>query len=311
MKVVVLGMGGTIAGVADASALRGYRAGEVAVARLLDGLDLATGVELVAEQVAQVDSKDMDEALWLALALRARHWLAQDAVAGVVVTHGTDTLEETAFFLHAALDPAKPLVLTGAMRPSTDAAPDGPGNLRDAVAVAADPAARGVLVVFAGQVFGASGVRKVHPRDVDAFEGGDAGPVGRVGAGGFVATGRWPRAGAEHAPWALEALARRLDEGQGLPWVAWVASHAGATGDEVRALLAAGVAGLVVAGTGNAMVHRRLEVALEEARAAGVPVVVGSRCGQGDAQPAEAGDRALALTPSQARIALQLRLLGA
>jgi len=315
MKVVVLGMGGTIAGVSDTSALRGYRAGEVQVAELVGTAGVPAGVEVVTEQVAQVDSKDMDESLWLALALRAQHWLAQPEVTGIVVTHGTDTLEETAFFLHSVLDLAKPLVLTGAMRPSTDAEPDGPGNLRDAIRVAATPGAIGVLVVFAGRLFLGSAVRKVHPRRVDAFEAGDPGLLGRITGEGLAMSAAWPRSIHGQVPGALTAFAGRIVAGRKLPWVAWVTSHAGATGEDVLALLAAGVEGLVVGGTGNGMVHRRLEAALAQARAQGVPVVIGSRCSLGDAQsaiarPDGADDDDLALQPAKARIALQLRLLG-
>ena len=302
-------MGGTIAGVGDAAAPRGYRAGEVPVAALVDGLGLPPGLSLVAEQVAQVDSKDMDEALWLALARRVQHWLGQADVAGVVVTHGTDTLEETACFLHATVAAEKPVVLTGAMRPATDPLADGPANLRDAIEVAASAGARGVVAVFAGQIFDGDAVRKVHPARDDAFEGGDAGPLGTV-VGDRVSTLRgWPGGAAFAAP-ALDALERRLASGQRLPWVAWVSSHAGATGEEVRALVAAGVEGLVAAGTGNAMLHERLEQALADARRQGVAVMVGSRCSLGDADAVEpAGAATVALQPAKARVVLQLRLL--
>ena len=305
-------MGGTIAGVADASAPRGYRAGDVPIAALASGLGLPTGCTLETEQVAQVDSKDMDEALWLALARRAEHWLGQADVCGLVVTHGTDTLEETAFFLHAVLDPVKPLVVTGAMRPSTDPRADGPGNLRDAIVVAAHADAHGVLVVFAGQVFAGDEVRKVHPHRVDAFAAGDAGPLASIDGDGVRAVRPWPSGGSPRSPDALDALARRLDSGGRLPWVAWLVSHAGSTGGEVVALVAAGVDGLVVGGTGNSMPHHRMEDALRQARSAGVRVLVGSRCSLGDADaPGLPGDTAAgaALQPAKARIALQLQLL--
>ncbi|WP_229722677.1 asparaginase [Xylophilus rhododendri] len=295
---------------ADRASQHGYRAGQVPVGQLTQGLALPAGCELLAEQVAQIDSKDMAEAVWLALARRLQHWLAQPEVHGVVVTHGTDTLEETAFFLHAVLQAGKPVVLTGAMKPASDAEPDGPGNLRDAIAVACMPGAQGVLVVFAGRVLAGSEVRKVHPKRIDAFEAGDAGCLARGRAGDWEILRGWPMAGADHVPGALEALQARLEQGGRLPWVAWLSSHAGATGREVRALLAAGVEGLVVAGTGNATLHREMEHALDEARAAGVQVSIGSRCPLGDADPFDRGDRKPALTPAQARIALQLSLLS-
>ncbi len=141
-KVVVLGTGGTIAGRAScASDNIGYTAAQVGVADLLasvPGLDaVLAGHRLHSEQVAQVDSKDMGFALWQALASRISDHLAQPDVTGVVITHGTDTLEETAYFLHAvlplALQNSKPVVLTCAMRPATALSPDGPQNLLDAV----------------------------------------------------------------------------------------------------------------------------------------------------------------------------------
>ncbi len=122
-RIVVLGTGGTIAGRADSAQDNlGYRAAEVGVDDLLRGVPRAHGLALVTEQVAQVDSKDMDFPVWLALAGRCAHWLGREDVAGIVITHGTDTMEETAFFLQSVLAPARPVVLTGAMRPATSAA---------------------------------------------------------------------------------------------------------------------------------------------------------------------------------------------
>ena len=160
-KVVVLATGGTIAGsAASASDGIGYTAAQVGVDQLLAsvaGLDqVLAGRKLIAEQVAQIDSKDMSFAVWQQLALRVSHHLREADVVGVVITHGTDTLEETAYFLHAVL-PAqwlalKPVVLTCAMRPASSAAPDGPQNLRDAVVVANTAGACGVVAVVAGKV---------------------------------------------------------------------------------------------------------------------------------------------------------------
>ena len=310
MKVVVLGMGGTIAGVGDASAPRGYRSGEVSVDALVAGAGLPDGLEVLTEQVAQADSKDMDEGLWLQLVLRVSHWAAQEDVAGVVVTHGTDTLEETAYFLAATLAPAKPVVLTGSMYPSTHATPDGPGNLRDALRVAAHDDMRGVLVMFAGRLFSGSEVRKVHPLRPDAFEAGDAGALARFENGDLVQYRHWPVCDAAYQPEALAALQALIAQRKPLPWVAWITSHAGATGAEVQALVAAGVKGLVVGGTGNASLHHRLEEALAEAKAAGVPVEIGSRCSLGDAGSVLPGSTEAALPPAKARIAMQLRLIA-
>lgn len=185
-NIVILGTGGTIAGVAEqAGTSVGYRAAQLGVAQMLQAvpdLERVAAASLQTEQLAQLDSKDMDHATWHALALRCAELLARDDVSGIVITHGTDTLEETAWFLQCVLRPAKPVVLTCAMRPATAISADGPGNLRDAVACAADTqaAGRGVLAVVAGRVFSARQVRKVHPYRVDAFDGSGTGPQGWV-----------------------------------------------------------------------------------------------------------------------------------
>ena len=303
-KIVVLGTGGTIAGKAEtASDNVGYRAAQLGVADLLQGLPAQAGLQVETEQVAQVDSKDMDFAVWVALAQRCAHWLARDEVAGLVVTHGTDTMEETAYFLQALLAPAKPVVLTGAMRPATSAAADGPQNLADALALAGTPGARGVCVVFAGTVHGAHDVAKAHNYRLDAFTSGDAGPVARIEEGRLRQLRDWP-GGTPMRP--LASLRAPAD----WPRVEIVFSHAGATGSTVRALVADGVRGLVVAGTGNGTLHHALEEALVQAQSAGVAVRRTTRCPEG-VVIATAGDRlpAVGWSPVKARIALILALM--
>ena len=165
---MVLGTGGTIAGgSAHAGDNVGYRAGERPVQALLQGLGelaLPPGVLLQAEQVAQIDSKDAGVAFWSALHARCAAHLADDAVQGIVVTHGTDTLEESAWLLACTLQVRKPLVLTCAMRPATALSPDGPQNLRDALALACEPRAPGVSVVCAGAVHLPRQVQKRFPQ---------------------------------------------------------------------------------------------------------------------------------------------------
>jgi L-asparaginase len=309
--IVILGTGGTIAGTAaDPSDNVGYTAAQRSVADLLAAVPALQGQAIESEQVAQVDSKDMDHAIWQRLAQRAAHHLARPEVAGVVVTHGTDTLEETAWFLHRVLAPAKPLVLTAAMRPATALGADGPQNLLDAVHVAREPGARGVVVVLAGSVHGAPDVRKVHPYRTDAFDSGDAGALARVEEGRLRVLRTWPSGDAL----GLGAVAA---DATGWPWVAVVPSHAGARGEVVEALVAAGVRGLVVAGTGNGSIHHALETALKRAVAAGVPVRCGTRCTQGVIVGASGGKSddglpvAATATPWQARIDLMLELMRA
>jgi len=310
-RVVVLGTGGTISGrAANSGDNIGYTAGEVGVADLLGGIEAPAGVTLAAEQVAQVDSKDMSFAIWRALALRCAHWLAQPDVAGVVITHGTDTLEETAFFLQSALAPRKPIVLTCAMRPASALSPDGPQNVRDAIAVAATPGAQGVSAVCAGTVLGAFDVQKVHTYRLDAFDAGDAGPLGYVEEGAVRRVRDWPvsETGA--------ALDRLPEDEAAWPRVEIVTSHVGASGAVIRALRADGGAssplrGLVLATTGNGTLHHALEAAALEAQATGIAVLRATRCTQGRilAKPGDTLRDAGALTPVKARIALTLALL--
>jgi L-asparaginase len=317
-RVVVLGTGGTIAGRAASGGDNiGYTAGQVGVADLLGGIDAPEGLELVAEQVAQLDSKDMSFDTWLQLAQRCACWLAEADVAGVVVTHGTDTIEETAFFLQTVLAPGKPVVLTCAMRPASSLSPDGPQNVRDAIAVAAAPAAKGVTVVCAGTIHSALDVQKVHTYRPDAFASGDAGPVGYVEEGAVRRLRQWPQTPAGKGSKILEAKPGAATH---WPRVEIVTSHAGASGAIIDLLLqerAAGVAepvrGLVLAATGNGTVHHALEAAALRAQGAGLAVLRATRCASGRILP-RPDDRlrdAGPLTPVKARIALMLELLEA
>lgn len=312
-KIVVLGTGGTIAGTSSVAGTNvGYTAGQIGVAQLLaaiPGLEQAAGGALAAEQVAQLDSKDMDFDVWVRLAQRCAAHLADPLVAGIVITHGTDTLEETAWLLDQLLATSKPVVLTCAMRPATALVPDGPQNLLDAVSLAAEPQARGVLVLAAGVVHAARAVSKVHPLRLDAFDSGDAGPLGWLEAGRV----RWTHG---RAPLALDAPYAALLPALGAaawPRVEIVLSHAGSDGALVDWLVEKGVRGIVAAATGNGTLHHALEEALARAVAAGVRVWVASRCPQGrmlDLRDAPWRD-AEGLSPVKARISLMLELMQA
>ncbi len=315
--VVVLGTGGTIAGTAPAGAPdHRYVAAQLGVADLLAGVpglaEAARGHAIEAEQVAQVDSKDMDFAVWRALVARLDVHLARPEVAGVVITHGTDTLEETAYFLHRVLGAVKPVVLTAAMRPATSVEADGPVHLRQAVsAVVAEPRWGGVAVVLQGEVHDAREVRKVHPRALRAFASGEAGPAAswQAETGGW----HWHHPLVQAQPWPGS---RALLAAPEWPWVEVLHSHAGARAAAVSAWQAAGVAGLVVVATGNGTVHQALQAALVQAQAAGVAVWRCTRCPRGALLEAAAEDDdapwcpASALPPAQARIALMLSLMA-
>lgn len=320
-RIVVLGTGGTIAGRAERGSDNvGYKAGQVGVQPLLQDIAplqaMLQGRHLLAEQVAQVDSKDMGFAVWTALAQRCVAHLQDAEVEAVLVTHGTDTLEETAYFLEqvvpAALQQAKPLVLTCAMRPASALTPDGPQNVLDAVAVALNSAARGVLVVCAGAVHSARQVQKSHTYRVDAFDSGDAGPLAVVEEGRV----RWFGVPVSAAP----AYAVNLQTLASAAWprVEIVMNYVGASGAMVRSLTKPDATvpplrGLVVAGTGNGTLHVDLEAAVLEAQAQGVRVVRASRCARGQVVAGEATaalPHSQGLSPVKTRIALMLQLMA-
>ena len=311
---VVLATGGTIAGRSDrADDLVAYMAGQVAVADLLDAVPRLSGLPLEGEQIVQIDSKDMSLSVWQALVRRLVHHLARPEVSSVVITHGTDTLEETAYLLHVLLQPTKPVVLTCAMRPATALMADGPQNLSDAVALARHSDARGVALVCDGQVHSGLEVSKVHSYRLDAFDSGDAGPLGAMEGGGFRLFRAFP-VSAQPLPARALQLERFLATAA-LPRVALLTSHADADGDLVRALLAQSakrpLRGIVVAGTGNGSVNQPLEDALVEAQVGGVRVVRATRCARGVVlpRPGHALPEISSLSPVKARLALALELL--
>jgi L-asparaginase len=291
-KIVVLATGGTIAGLAsDVSKPQNYTAGQVGVADLLQGV-AHEGVELLTEQVAQIDSKDMSFTVWQSLLACVVHWLGQDDVQGVVITHGTDTLEETAYFLQSVFQPTKPVAMTCAMLPANAPDSDGPGNLKDALAWVQLPNATGVSVVCAGQVHAGQAVQKSHSHLRNPFtsQAGVTHPVAlRVpSVAQVLACTHWPR-------------------------VELVLNHAGADGRLVRALMVHDAPqGWVVAGTGNGTLHDDLEAALLDAQKQGAEVLRASRCAQGGVQSRDADmlPHAGGLTAVQARVALLMHLVA-
>jgi L-asparaginase len=310
--VVVLGTGGTIAGTASsASDNVGYTAAQLGAADLVTAIPALSAFNLEVEQVAQLDSKDMSFNVWRDLALRCAHHVARSEVAGIVITHGTDTLEETAYFLNRVLHANKPVVLTAAMRPATSAQADGPQNLLDSVALVLTSGAHGVMAVLAGTVHGAVDVRKVHTYQLDAFTSGDSGALARVEEGVLRQLRAWP---ASDAICAADQLISLLPTDESAwPQVHIVSSHAGATALPVQALVAAGVRGMVVSATGNGTLHHVVEAALIQAQSAGVKVLRATRCNDGpvvgrSASPIPVLPR---LNAVKARIELMLQLMRA
>ena len=184
--VVVLATGGTIAGAAASDVQAGYTSGQVGVEQLLAAVPQAKKLAtLRGEQISNIGSQDMNDEVWLKLAKRINELVAQPDVAGVVITHGTDTIEETAYFLNLVVKSRKPVVLTAAMRPSTALSADGPLNFYNAVAVAAnkDAAGRGVLVVANDWIHGAASLTKTSTTAVQTFLSPLSGLIGTVAYG--------------------------------------------------------------------------------------------------------------------------------
>lgn len=304
--IAILATGGTIAGSADdaASAAR-YRAGAVPIDQLLAAskLGLERIADVRAEQVAQIDSKDLTFDVWEKLVSRIRHWVDVERVDGVVITHGTDTLEETAMLLHLTQQGDTPIVLTAAMRPSTSLSADGPLNLLNAVRLAASPAARGrgVLVALNQRVHAARDVQKGHTFAVEAFVSPDTGPVG------FVLDGQVQLQRATQQLAAADVLP--MPPAGQWPWVEVLASYAQPDARLVDALVSSGVKGLVIAATGAGSIHTNLESALDRASQQGVLVLRSSRTGAGmvPAQPGGPGWASTGtLNPYKARVLLML-----
>ena len=303
--VVVIGTGGTIAGTAARPQDHtGYKAGTLTAADLIAAVPALAGQALESESLAQLDSCDMDHATWVKLALAVQRHLARMEVVGVVITHGTDTLEETACFLHHTVLAHKPVVMTAAMRPATAPSPDGPQNLVDALTVARQAGAQGVLAVLGGSVYEGAMLRKVHGYRIDAFSGGDAGPVALVQDGRLRRFRDWPAQRPAH-PTALTV------DSADWPVVDIVTSYAGARGAALDAVVAAGARGVVIAGTGNGSVHATLMAAARRAEQQGVVVRRASRCLLGGVvgERADALPSAGELTPAQARVKLMLELI--
>ncbi len=311
-RLHLLATGGTIAG-ASASATQyvGYRPAVTPVDALLAAVPaLAEVADITGEQVAQVASQDMTGALRLALAQRINALLATDTFDGVIVTHGTNTLEETAYFLNLTVRSRKPVVLVGAMRPANALSADGPMNLfRAAVVAASEQAAgRGVVVVMNDRIIGARDLHKADTMTVDAFSAPLFGVLGLVSD--------------RHAHFYRGGLRRHTADSafvvshlHSLPSVHIAYGHEDDDGTAIDAFVAAGAQGIVHAGAGTASVSQRVQPAILEAVARGVVVVRAPRGAHGllargmefddETHGTVTGDT---LSPPKARVLLQLAL---
>jgi L-asparaginase len=266
--VAVLSTGGTIASKQNPSK-GGYEA-------VLTGKDLVAAVPAIqnvarvfVEQISNISSSDMNPELWVRLAGKVNELLAMPDLAGVVITHGTNTLEETAYFLDLTVTGAKPVILVGAQRPASDSDSDGPRNLLDAIRVCVSPEAgnNGVLVVMNGQINPARDVTKSNTSQVETFRSLEFGPLGLVDADGV----RFYRA-------SLRRQAIPITSETQLGRVEIIMNYAGADGLLVRSLLNAGeINGLVIAGLGLGCVSSSMFDAIQEARAKDIAVVISTR----------------------------------
>ena len=313
-NVVILATGGTIAGAQPKEGDPGYKSGSLAIESLIaaaPGMDkMAT---ITGEQVASIGSQDMNDAVWFKLARRANELLATPGVDGIVVTHGTDTLEETAYFLNLVIKSDKPVVLVGSMRPATSTSPDGPLNLYNAVAVAADPGAKGlgVLVVSNDDLFAAREIQKTNTTDLQTFISPNRGQLGEAYYGKAWYFNKPINRHTVASEFSLDGLAA-------LPRVDIVYAHANADGKMVEAAVAAGAKGIVLAGVGDGNTTAPMVDALAAAAAKGVVVVRSTRVGSGIVRRnIEVNDdklgfvAALELNPQKARVLLRLALTRA
>jgi L-asparaginase len=309
--IVVLATGGTIAGAAATDVQAGYTSGQVGVEQLLAAVPQAKKLaNLKGEQISNIGSQDMNDEVWLKLARRINELLSKPDVDGIVITHGTDTIEETAYFLNLVVKSKKPVVLTAAMRPSTALSADGPLNFYNAVAIAAnrDAAGRGVLVVVNDWIHGAASLTKTSTTAVQTFLSPLRGLIGVV-AYGDAEFYRGP-VGKNTADSEFS-----LDGVTALPRVDIVMAYENMDGALIDAAVAAGAKGVVVAGVGNGNMTQAALNALAAQAKKGIVCIRSSRVATGNVgRNVEVDDdklglvASLDLNPQKSRVLLRLAL---
>lgn len=311
-RVIILATGGTIAGAAASGTQAGYTSGQMGIDAMIEAVpgmgDLA---QVQGEQVANVGSQDMSFEIMIRLAKRINAIFAAKAADGIVVTHGTDTMEETAHFLNLTVNSRRPVVMTGSMRPSTAISADGPLNLYNAVAVAADPGAagRGVLVVMNDRIHGAHSLTKTNTTSVETFLSPVNGLIGTVIYGKTAYFRRPFRKHTYRSEFSVEGLTS-------LPRVDIIYACADMPPDLVDGSVERGAAGIVIAGDGNGNMNAATIEAAARVAAEGIVIVRSSRVPTGTvSRNIEVDDDRLGfiaadeLNPAKARILLMLALL--
>jgi L-asparaginase len=311
-NIIILATGGTIAGAATTSTQAGYTSGAVtieAMIKAVPGIDKLANIK--GEQVANVGSQDMSFDVLLKLAKRINELAAQPDIDGFVITHGTDTMEESAYFLNLTAKTDKPIVMVGSMRPSTALSADGPINLYNAVAVAADPSARGrgVMVVMNDEIHAAHSLTKTSTTAVETFMSPERGLVGIVhyGKADYYNTPTWRHT--RQSEFDVTGVTK-------LPRVDVIFADADMSPDLIAVDAASSVKGIVIAGVGNGNMNKASVDAAANAVKKGIVVVRSSRVPTGVVgRNVEVDDDKLGfiasdeLNPQKARILLTLALL--
>lgn len=312
--IAILATGGTIAGSSDSETSSAYTAGAKTVDQLLAAVPEINNLATIkGEQVAKIGSQSMNNKVWFDLAKRIDALLSGSEVDGIVITHGTDTMEETAYFLDLIVKSNKPVVLVGAMRNADSLSADGPLNLYNAVAVAADKKSvgKGVLVVMNGEIHAAREVVKSNTTDVQTFKSPNAGPLGLVN---YAKVKYYMESTREHTT-KTDFKISDIKSAEDFPNVQIVYAHANHDDLFLKAAINAKVKGIVFAGVGNGNFSDDVEAALKEAVAAGITVVRGTRLYSGEvASPGEVNDQEYGfiasddLNVAKARVLLMLAL---
>lgn len=310
--VVILATGGTIAGAAASGTQAAYTSGAVTIDAMVAAVPgIQEMANIKGEQISNVGSQDISFDIMLKLAKRINELMAMNDVDGIVVTHGTDTMEETAFFLNLVVKGDKPVVMVGSMRPSTAVSADGPLNLYNAVGVAVDPKAkgRGVLVVMNDWIHAAHSLTKTSTTAIQTFMSPVRGVVGvaNYGKNDFYNTPEWKHTTASE--FSVDGVTK-------LPRVDIIYACADMPADLIDASVANGAKGIVIAGVGNGNMNKASLAAAANAAKKGVVVVRSSRVATGSVgRNVEVNDDELGfiasdeLNPQKSRILLALALL--
>ncbi len=310
-NIHILATGGTIAGTGSSATTSQYTAGQVAIGTLLDAVPQIKDIaNVTGEQIVSIGSQDMNDQVWLSLANRINELLASPECDGIVVTHGTDTMEETAYFLNLTVHSDKPVVLTGAMRPSTAMSADGPLNLYNSVVTAAskDSYGRGVMIVMNGLILGAHSTQKMNTVDVQTFQAPDAGPLGYVYNSRPYYNMQTQKRHTTQSVFDVKGLKE-------LPKVGIVYAYSNIDADVMEPFLTKGYKGIIHAGLGNGNYHKNIFPSLLEARKKGILVVRSSRVPTGPTTLYDEVDdekyefvASWELNPQKARVLLMLAL---